>query len=106
MLDEDEYDELRMFQRCLVDMFAEQDKDVVFLESVMGLSRHPHSAIHCVPLSRDDGAMAPMFFKVGWGTTISRGFYRRASSNQSFSFHTHRKLSSSLTRSGRRTSVS
>jgi diadenosine tetraphosphate (Ap4A) HIT family hydrolase len=67
MLDEDEYDELRMFQRCLVDMFAEQDKDVVFLESVMGLSRHPHSAIHCVPLSRDDGAMAPMFFKVGVG---------------------------------------
>ena len=65
MLDEDEYDELKMFQRCLVDMFAEQDRDVVFLESVQGLSRHPHSAIHCVPLKRDDGAMAPMFFKVG-----------------------------------------
>lgn len=66
-LDEDEYDELAMFQRCLVDMFAEQDMDVIFMESVTSLQRHPHAVMHCVPLSRDNGAMAPMFFKVRGG---------------------------------------
>lgn len=63
-LEEDEYDELEMFKKCLVDMFAAQDKDVVFTESSAALHRRPHAVLHCVPLSRDDGAVAPMFFKV------------------------------------------
>ena len=56
---------MQMFQRCLVDMFDSLDMDVVFMETVMDLRRHPHSVIHCVPVSRDEGAMMPMYFKKG-----------------------------------------
>lgn len=56
---------VQMFQRCLVDMFDSLDMDVVFMETVMDLRRHPHSVIHCVPVSRDEGAMMPMYFKKG-----------------------------------------
>lgn len=53
-----------MFQRALVAMFQAQDMDVVFMETVMNPKKNRHAAVHVVPLSKDDGAMAPMFFKV------------------------------------------
>ena len=62
-LDEDEYDELSMFKRCIVDMFVAQDKDAIFMETSTSLHRQYHTAVHCVPLSKNDGAMAPMYFK-------------------------------------------
>ena len=45
-------------------MFAARDSDVVFLETVMDTKRGRHTLVHVVPLSKDDGAMAPMYFKV------------------------------------------
>lgn len=63
-LDEDVWDEMRMFQQCLVQMWQAQDMDVVFLETVMNLNRQHHTVIHAIPLDRDSGALAPMYFKV------------------------------------------
>lgn len=45
-------------------MFAAQDKDVVFLENVQFLKRQHHTKIDCIPLARDLGEVAPMYFKV------------------------------------------
>ena len=38
-VDEDVWDEIQTFQQYLVQMWAEQDKDVVFFETAIG--RHP-----------------------------------------------------------------
>lgn len=63
-MDEDVWDEMRMFQQCLVQMWQAQDKDVIFLETVMNLNKQYHTVVHAIPLDRDSGAMAPMYFKV------------------------------------------
>eukprot|EP00051_Salpingoeca_urceolata_P018733 m.265895 g.265895 ORF g.265895 m.265895 type:complete len:811 (-) comp19267_c0_seq1:1484-3916(-) len=64
-VDEDVWDEIKMFQRCLVSMFASKDKDVVFLETVMNLRNQRHTVMHCVPLDKSEGELAPMYFKKG-----------------------------------------
>lgn len=45
-------------------MFAEQEKDVVFLETVMGLAQQRrHCLVECIPLPRDVANEAPLYFK-------------------------------------------
>lgn len=45
-------------------MFAKQEKDVVFFETVMGLAqRRRHCLVECVPLPRDIAKQGPLYFK-------------------------------------------
>ena len=45
-------------------MFDKQKKDVVFLETVMGLAQQRrHCLIECIPLPREITEEAPLYFK-------------------------------------------
>ncbi|KAA3448826.1 CWF19-like protein 2 [Gossypium australe] len=45
-------------------MFSQQDKDVVFMETVISLSRQRrHCMIECIPVPCDVSSNAPMYFK-------------------------------------------
>lgn len=45
-------------------MFAKEDKEVVFLETVMGLTQQRcHCMIECIPLPKDIAKEAPLYFK-------------------------------------------
>ncbi|KAJ0916050.1 putative cwf19-like protein [Helianthus annuus] len=45
-------------------MFAKQEKEVVFLETVMGLAKQSrHCMIECIPLPPDGGKQAALYFK-------------------------------------------
>ncbi|XP_042596058.1 CWF19-like protein 2 [Cyprinus carpio] len=62
-LDEDIWSEIQMFRRALVRMFESQELDCVFLETHMNPKRHLHMVYECVPLPRELGDMAPIYFK-------------------------------------------
>ncbi|GFP95886.1 cwf19-like protein 2 [Phtheirospermum japonicum] len=58
------WDEIRNFKKCLIMMFAKQEKEVVFFETVMGLAQQRrHCMVECVPLPRDVAKQAPVYFK-------------------------------------------
>ncbi|KAI3523996.1 hypothetical protein L1887_02571 [Cichorium endivia] len=63
-VDDNVWDEIRNFKKCLLMMFAKQEKDVVFLETVMGLAKQTrHCLIECIPLPPDVAKQAPLYFK-------------------------------------------
>ncbi|KAI4357684.1 hypothetical protein L6164_001618 [Bauhinia variegata] len=63
-VDDDVWTEIRNFKKCLIMMFAEQGKEVVFLETVMGLAQQRrHCMIECIPLPQDIAKEAPLYFK-------------------------------------------
>uniref|UniRef100_A0A672LPK8 CWF19-like protein 2 n=1 Tax=Sinocyclocheilus grahami TaxID=75366 RepID=A0A672LPK8_SINGR len=62
-LDEDIWSEIQMFRRALVRMFESQELDCVFLETHMNPKRQLHMVYECVPLPRELGDMAPIYFK-------------------------------------------
>ncbi|XP_037123869.1 CWF19-like protein 2 [Syngnathus acus] len=62
-LDEDVWSEIQLFRRSLVRMFESQELDCVFMETHMNLRRRPHMVLECIPLPRDLGDMAPIYFK-------------------------------------------
>ncbi|KAF8389141.1 hypothetical protein HHK36_025834 [Tetracentron sinense] len=63
-VDNNAWDEIRNFKKCLLMMFAKQEKDVVFLETVMGLARQSsHCLVECIPLPREIAKQAPLYFK-------------------------------------------
>ncbi len=41
----------------------EDESDFVFFESAMSLRHHPHMVLECVPLPRELGETAPMYFQ-------------------------------------------
>ncbi len=45
-------------------MWADQQQDVVFIETVSNLSRGYHTVIHCIPIEGEAAEFAPMIFKV------------------------------------------
>ena len=45
-------------------MYAEDDEDCVFMELCTRLKKTPHMVIECVPMPREVGDMAPIYFKV------------------------------------------
>ncbi|KAE8731905.1 CwfJ-like family protein, putative isoform 2 [Hibiscus syriacus] len=58
------WDEIRNFKKCLIMMFAKQDKEMVFLETVMGLAQQRrHCMIECIPVPREIAKQAPVYFK-------------------------------------------
>ncbi|CAL5207521.1 unnamed protein product [Lathyrus oleraceus] len=63
-VDEETWVEIRNLKKCLIMMFANQDKEVVFLETVIGLTQQRrHCMIECVPLPKDIAKEAPLYFK-------------------------------------------
>lgn len=57
--------EIRNFMKCLMQMFAEHDKGVVFMETVLNLANCYHTVIECIPLPWGDAEDAPGYFKEG-----------------------------------------
>lgn len=45
-------------------MFAEEDKGVVFYETVINIKWQKHTFIECVPLPWDEFEQVPAYFKV------------------------------------------
>ncbi|KAI9088608.1 hypothetical protein K1719_029722 [Acacia pycnantha] len=63
-VDEDVWIEVRNFKKCLIMMFAKQGKELIFLETVIGLAQqHRHCMIECIPLPKDIAKTAPLYFK-------------------------------------------
>ncbi|TRY81525.1 hypothetical protein DNTS_005813 [Danionella cerebrum] len=62
-LDEDLWSEIQMFRQALVRMFACLDLDCVFMETHMNPKRQMHMVYECVPLPKELGDMAPIYFK-------------------------------------------
>lgn len=61
--EEDLWDEVQSFRKSLVKMFASRGEDCIFFETVKRLRHFPHMVLHCVPLPREIGDMAPIYFK-------------------------------------------
>ncbi|WVZ60494.1 hypothetical protein U9M48_010507 [Paspalum notatum var. saurae] len=63
-IDQNVWGEIRNFKKCLLKMFAQQDKDVVFMETVISLARQRrHCMIECIPVPCEVSSNAPMYFK-------------------------------------------
>uniref|UniRef100_A0A4W6BPS4 CWF19-like protein 2 n=1 Tax=Lates calcarifer TaxID=8187 RepID=A0A4W6BPS4_LATCA len=62
-LDEDIWSEMQLFRRALVRMFESQELDCVFMETHMNPRRRQHMVYECIPLPRELGDMAPIYFK-------------------------------------------
>uniref|UniRef100_T1JI23 Cwf19-like C-terminal domain-containing protein n=1 Tax=Strigamia maritima TaxID=126957 RepID=T1JI23_STRMM len=62
-IDEDVWEEIQDFRKALTKMFEKSDLDVVFFENSRNLRSFPHMYLECVPLPRDAGDTAPIYFK-------------------------------------------
>ncbi|XP_033954077.1 CWF19-like protein 2 [Pseudochaenichthys georgianus] len=62
-LDEDIWSEMQLFRRTLVRMFESQELDCVFMETHMDPRKRQHMVLECLPLPRELGDMAPIYFK-------------------------------------------
>lgn len=51
------------YRKALTQFFNSQNKDVVFFETATQLNKYPHMIINCIPLPRDVGDTAPIYFK-------------------------------------------
>ncbi|XP_027634139.2 CWF19-like protein 2 [Falco peregrinus] len=63
LLDEDIWEEIQMFRNALVKMFEAKDLDCVFLETNMSTKKRYHMVYECIPLPKEVGDMAPIYFK-------------------------------------------
>ncbi|CAE6394587.1 unnamed protein product [Rhizoctonia solani] len=61
--DDDVWDEVKNFMKCLMRTFAEEDKGVVFYETVMSLRQQRHTVIECVPVPREQFTELPAYFR-------------------------------------------
>ncbi|KAF8895271.1 CwfJ C-terminus 1-domain-containing protein-like protein [Infundibulicybe gibba] len=61
--DDDVWDEIRNFMKCLMRMFAENDRGVIFYETVISLKWQKHTCIECVPLPWEQFDLIPAYFK-------------------------------------------
>ena len=62
--DEATWEEMRNFKKCLLRMWAAEGKDVVFIESAMGLAaQRGHAHVEAIPVPRALAGRAPGMFK-------------------------------------------
>ena len=52
------------FMKCLMRMFAEEEKGVVFFETVVTFKWQKHTCIECIPLRWEQFDDIPQYFKV------------------------------------------
>ena len=63
LLDENVWSEIDIFRKGLTAMFAEREMDVVFMETYSSTKGKNHMYIECIPLPKEIGELAPMYFK-------------------------------------------
>nr|XP_008504829.1 PREDICTED: CWF19-like protein 2 [Equus przewalskii] len=63
LLDEDIWEEIQMFRKSLVKMFEDKGLDCIFLETNMNMKKQYHMVYECIPLPKEVGDMAPIYFK-------------------------------------------
>ncbi|ETS72965.1 hypothetical protein PFICI_15357 [Pestalotiopsis fici W106-1] len=61
--DDDEWEEIRNFMKCLTRMYHDQGREVVFYENAAAPHRHMHAAMQAVPIPYEQGDTAPAFFR-------------------------------------------
>ncbi|KAI6249709.1 Pre-mRNA-splicing factor cwf19 [Erysiphe necator] len=61
--DNDEWEEIRNFMKCLIRMYHDQGRSVIFYENAAAPQRRRHAAMNVVPIPYSLGKMAPAFFK-------------------------------------------
>jgi len=61
--DDDEWEEIRNFMKCLTRMYHDQGRDVVFYENAAAPHRKMHAAMQVIPLPYSLGETAPAFFR-------------------------------------------
>ncbi|KAL0576052.1 Pre-mRNA-splicing factor cwf19 [Marasmius crinis-equi] len=61
--DDDVWDEAKNFMKSLMRMYAEEDKGVVFYETVISLKWQKHTCIECVPVPWNEFDTLPGYFK-------------------------------------------
>ncbi|KIM24663.1 hypothetical protein M408DRAFT_26787 [Serendipita vermifera MAFF 305830] len=61
--DDDLWDEITNFMKCLMRMFHEEDKGVVFFETVISLRWQKHTYIECIPVPYEHFEELPGYFK-------------------------------------------
>ncbi|KAI0648000.1 CwfJ C-terminus 1-domain-containing protein-like protein [Trametes meyenii] len=61
--DDDMWDEVKNFMKCLMRMYAEEDKGVVFYETVLTIKAQKHTCIECVPVPWEQFELIPGYFK-------------------------------------------
>ncbi|KAG9440009.1 hypothetical protein H6P81_020174 [Aristolochia fimbriata] len=63
-VDDNVWEEIRNFKKCLIGMFSKQEKDVLFLETVLELAKQRrHCMVECIPLPRGGAEEARIYFK-------------------------------------------
>lgn len=45
-------------------MFGANEEDCVFIETAKNVQKNIHMSVECIPLPRDQGDLAPIYFKV------------------------------------------
>nr|XP_020741162.1 CWF19-like protein 2 isoform X2 [Odocoileus virginianus texanus] len=63
LLDEDIWEEIQMFRKSLVKMFEDKGLDCIFLETNVNMKKQYHMVYECIPLPKEVGDMAPIYFK-------------------------------------------
>ncbi|CAG8455270.1 3120_t:CDS:2 [Funneliformis caledonium] len=63
--DDDVWDEIRNFMKCLIQMFADEGRGIIFMETVINMKWNNHTVIECVPMPWDLAQDAPAYFKEG-----------------------------------------
>ncbi|OLL22848.1 Pre-mRNA-splicing factor cwf19 [Neolecta irregularis DAH-3] len=61
--DEDEWAEIRNFQKCLIKWAESRGKKMIFYELYMNPERHRHAVIECISLPPQTADLAPAYFK-------------------------------------------
>ncbi|CAO2650334.1 Nn.00g016260.m01.CDS01 [Neocucurbitaria sp. VM-36] len=61
--DDDEWEEIRNFMKCLTRMYHDQGRDVIFYENAANPARKLHAAMSAVPIPFELGDTAPAFFR-------------------------------------------
>ncbi|XP_018579736.1 CWF19-like protein 2 homolog [Anoplophora glabripennis] len=62
-LDENEWSEILDIRRDLVKLFHSKNEEIIFFETAISLNKFPHMFIECIPMPKEDGDMAPIYFK-------------------------------------------
>lgn len=62
-LDEDVFDEMKIWRKGLVAMFRDREEDCVFMEMAKNVDHQPHMCVECLPLPIEVGDTAPIYFK-------------------------------------------
>jgi len=62
-MEEDHYDELKNYMKCLTSMYDKMDYGVVFIETYINIEKSPHSIVEVIAMPRKIHDEIPMYFK-------------------------------------------